>query len=211
MISVQTATLNLVDYFALGFVVLSGIIGFARGFVLEFLGICTWALSFVGARIIFPYLQPIITPYISDEMLLNGICWFVSYLSAFVLLTLIKYFTSLAVRGSNLSGVDRIIGFPLGALRGFFMLVVFLFVFSLFSMGEVPEYLSQARCFPLLNKTVQLIQQRLGICFSELKGKISEMGNSINNNEDPWSQQLENVERQVESISSPIPKHPDEE
>ncbi|MDR1031605.1 MAG: CvpA family protein [Holosporales bacterium] len=208
MASIQTYGLNLVDYCVLGFMALSGIIGFVRGFVLEFFGICAWALAFVGAKLIFPHANQFLAGHITNEVLLCATCWFISYTCAFIVLTVIKHLAAIAVKGSHLSSLDRLIGFPFGIVRGFFIITACLFVFLLFSLENVPGCLSQSRCYPFFNTTVRTIFRYLDISLGALKEKMADVKAKVV--EADWSDESQETEKQVEVLSNLVPKQTDE-
>ncbi|MDR1366269.1 MAG: CvpA family protein [Holosporales bacterium] len=208
MVSVQTYGLNSVDYCVLGFMALSGIIGFVRGFVLEFFSICAWALAFVGAKLMFPHANKFLAEYIANEVLLCATCWFVSYACSFVVLTVIKHLAAIAVKGSHLSSLDRLIGFPFGVVRGFFIIIACLFVFLLFSLENVPDCLGQSRCYPFFNTMVHTVFRYLDISLDALREKTADVKTKVT--ESDWSHEAQEAERQVEVLSNPIPKQTDE-
>ncbi|MDR1475048.1 MAG: CvpA family protein [Holosporales bacterium] len=207
MISVQAYELNFVDYSVLGFMALSGIIGFVRGFVLEFFGICSWVLAFVGAKLMFACVNQFFAEHINNEALLCATDWFVSYSCAFIILTIIKHLAAMAIKGSHVSGLDRLIGFPFGMARGFIIISVFLFVFLLFSLENTPECFFKSRCYPFFNATVRIIFRCLEISPQELREKIENVKAKIT--ESDWSQELKETEKQVEVLSNPEPKQPE--
>ncbi|MCX7683779.1 MAG: CvpA family protein [Acetobacteraceae bacterium] len=113
-----------VDGLALLVIVLSAILGFARGFVAETLGLGAWIGAAVAAFLGEPYLRPYAEGLISPPWLLDAVLLGVIFLVVLVVLMLIIGAIASLVRRSPLAGLDRSLGGLFGAARGAAILVL---------------------------------------------------------------------------------------
>lgn len=138
--------INIADIAVIGLLVLSAIVGIARGFTREFFGIIAWicalAATLFGIIWARPYMQGFIkNPLIADVV--SGVVIFVLVL--FILGSLSRYL-SIRVKGSALGGLDRSLGLLFGVARGAIVLVIAYFVTSLFWNPEKwPQEIKEAR------------------------------------------------------------------
>jgi membrane protein required for colicin V production len=121
--------MNWADYFVLGVVALSMVIGLWRGLVSEVMALVIWIAAFwvawaFGASVSAQFRGLIELP--SARVLAGyGLCFIVVLLLG----ALVRYLISRLVESTGLTGTDRLLGMMFGVLRG--MLVVILLVFVL--------------------------------------------------------------------------------
>lgn len=110
-----------VDYIFIAIVLLSVLVGVFRGFIREALSLATWILAFFLALRFGPqaasYLRPAISSVPLRTLAADALVFFAVLLAG----GLLTYLVSLAVRGSGLAPVDRMLGAGFGMLRGVFV------------------------------------------------------------------------------------------
>ena len=103
---------------------LSGIVGFARGFTREILGLLSWggalALSLWGG----PYIRPFLTPYLSSSLVASLVAGILVFITALLILVLLSKEMSHHIKGTLLAGLDRTFGFLFGLARGYLLVIL---------------------------------------------------------------------------------------
>lgn len=124
--------MNYLDLVLGGIVVLSALIGLARGLVKEVLSLIAWAIAiYVAWRFAEPMAQDHIRQFIDDAL--------ISYLAAFGILFLVTLFVvgllnmiiAQILTSTGLSGFDRFLGMLFGLARGLVIGALVVFVIGL--------------------------------------------------------------------------------
>ena len=117
--------MNITDYLVIATIVISAVVGSLRGFLREAIALVTWIIALFIAW----HFSDLIAPHLGG--LLSGSpvsTWAARVIIVALLLLLgsgIGITTAHFVRLSIFSGMDRLLGFVFGALRGFVLLGVF--------------------------------------------------------------------------------------
>ena len=151
---------NAVDLIVVAIVVISGLLAFARGLVREVLSIIGW----VGAAIItlfgVPYLRPYMTPIVgTDTFILNVVTGVLIFVVTLIALSLASFAIARHVKNSQLSALDRSLGFIFGLLRGGVLvcLAYLVLVWSVPDPQQHPRVVQEARCLPLVQSGVAIL------------------------------------------------------
>lgn len=157
------------DILVLVIVGVAAVGGFLRGFVQEVLSIVSWILAVFAIHYLHTPLTEALRGFYDAEPATS--------LLAFVLLLLIPYAAMKLIAGrfGNASGssilgpIDRVLGFGFGALKGALIVVV---AFAVIVLGYDaswgykgrPDWITQARTYPIVNASVdemvQMISER---------------------------------------------------
>lgn len=157
------------DIIVLLFVGIGAVAGFLRGFVQEIIALGAWVFSIFAIRYLHTPVAQFLEPHIGTG---SG-----AAVLAFALLLLVPY-AAIKIfagwlggmsRASVLGPIDRVLGFGFGAIKG---MLITVFGFSVLMLGYDtvwgiegrPEWISQARAYPLVNaaseELVTMIAQR---------------------------------------------------
>ncbi|MCQ8278177.1 CvpA family protein [Acetobacteraceae bacterium KSS8] len=141
--------MNWVDIAVLILLALSALLGLARGFIREALGLAAW----VGAALLAARLGPEALPFASRMIPDPSIAGPVAFLVVFAVLLVVFLLVAAALgslaRGSVLGGIDRLFGFLFGLLRGFAVLVIAaMLAVSVWPVSEWPTAVAQSRFLP---------------------------------------------------------------
>ncbi|HYZ23298.1 MAG TPA: CvpA family protein [Rhodopila sp.] len=107
-----------VDLAVLGFVAISGLLAFARGFVREILGIGAWVGAAAAAYFGLPVVRGTVAQYVHTPVWVDPISLALVFVVALIVLIFVAHRIGLVVRDSALSGVDRTLGLVFGLARG---------------------------------------------------------------------------------------------
>ena len=129
--------MNSTDYVVLAAIILSAIVGAARGFLREAVAVFAWLIALFLAWHFSDLIEPHLGGLLADSEVRPWAARVI--IVALVLLLAAGIGTSLAhfVRLSMFSGMDRLLGFVCGVLRGFILLGVFVILGQLLRLqGE---------------------------------------------------------------------------
>ncbi|WP_426956522.1 CvpA family protein [Muricoccus radiodurans] len=140
-----------VDAVILAVIVLSGVIGYMRGFIREVLGIGAWIGALVLAFLMLPGMRGIfinITP--NQPWLADVAAIAVVFIATLIILKIIIAIIARGVRASVLGGVDRALGVLFGFARGAILVIIAYIAAGAFIPGtdRWPDPVRQARSLP---------------------------------------------------------------
>ncbi len=154
------AGINTVDIVALGILLLSGLLAFARGLVREVLSVAGW----VGAAVIaiqgLPYAQPFVKGFIPDDTLANVVTGGALFVIGLIVLSMLSHAIAGQIRNSTLNAVDRSLGFLFGLLRGG-VLVCLAYLILTWVYSDLPQVIREARTLPMVQRGADHIQRLL--------------------------------------------------
>jgi membrane protein required for colicin V production len=111
--------MNPVDVAALIVLLLSSVFGLARGFAREAFGLAAWVLAVIGTIRLFPDLRPFAGRLIENAGLADIAAYAVGFIVLLVAFSVVADLISRVVRTTPfVGGIDRLLGFGFGALRG---------------------------------------------------------------------------------------------
>lgn len=119
------------DWFLLGALVISILIGVWRGFTREILGLVSWIVAAVAAIVFAPHTVGWLEPRIHTPSLRIAASYAIVFFAALVLGAIVTTLASMLVRKSMLSGVDRMIGGGFGLVRGVLMGVLMVWLLGM--------------------------------------------------------------------------------
>jgi membrane protein required for colicin V production len=114
--------MTVLDYIILGVVLFSAIAGLVRGFLREICSLVTWILAFWLAWRLGPLLEPHLGGALSSESVRHWAARVPIFILVLMVGAAIGALISHLVRLSLFSGLDRLLGFLLGVLRGLVIL-----------------------------------------------------------------------------------------
>jgi membrane protein required for colicin V production len=142
--------MTLFDYIVGALLLISGVMGFARGATREVTAVIAFVLAAViavfGLRYTGSIAQHAIHPaWLADAAAILGL-----FIIAYIVLRLIGGALSRGVRTAGLSSLDRALGFAIGLVRGLVVIgVVSLLIGAAMPPERLPVWISQAKLYPL--------------------------------------------------------------
>ena len=135
-----------VDLVVFGFLLISGLLAFARGLVREVLGIGAWAGSIAVAFLMLPRMRDIVRTWFSTPEWVDPVSFIVVFLVSLIVLILIARAIGGFVRSSALGGVDRTLGLVFGLARGAAVIIVAYIIGQMvFPIERWPDVVLDAR------------------------------------------------------------------
>lgn len=190
--------INTYDFVVFGLLLVSAIIGLARGFTREILGIAAW----VGAAVVSVYgiilVRPLLTHYIKNPFVADVVAGLILFVIALFFFGSISRSVSIKVKGSVLGGLDRSLGFLFGILRGGIVIaIVYFFTSLIWNVEKWPEEIKKAKMYPYVVDSADWIRNSIpqdAIKNLGLKAVPKEEGTLQNS-----------VENMVHALSQPKP------
>jgi membrane protein required for colicin V production len=129
--------MNIADYLVIALVVTCTIVGLLRGFLREIIAVVSWVIALIAAGIFGPSLMPHLGGALASTQLRPVAARLIVLGAVLLLGSAVAAIVAHFVRLSLFSGMDRLLGFVLGLLRGMLILgVAVLFCEMLHLDGE---------------------------------------------------------------------------
>lgn len=159
--------MNAVDIIVLLAIGGSAILGLLRGFVLETLSLMAWVLAIFCIRLFHASVADLLTPFVGTASGAAILALVLVFGVTFGIGKMVAHAIGRRTRQSVLGPVDRVLGGGFGAVKGLIGATLAFLAFSLVydtmygSGARRPDWLSDARTFPLLNASGQAISEFL--------------------------------------------------
>jgi membrane protein required for colicin V production len=141
---------NLFDLVAGLVLVVSALIGFSRGAVLEVVTLFAFTVAATLSVYLLPFTAPIARQNVHPPWAANAVAVALAFLIAYIGLRLLGAHISRAIRSqSTLGSLDRTVGLAFGVVRALVVLGVVYLVFSATPFGQPPPLLTRAKLYPL--------------------------------------------------------------
>ena len=152
--------INILDVIIIALLLGSGLLALGRGFVKEALSIAGWVLAAFAALTWFPKVQPFIQSYVDQAFIAGAISFLVIFVSVLILASYISSAISRRVRDSEISVLDRSLGFLFGLLRGSFLIALaYLVLVQFIPAATHPDWLRTARALPAVEYSARMLAQ----------------------------------------------------
>jgi membrane protein required for colicin V production len=147
-----------VDYVIIGIVVLSALIGFARGLIREVLSLAIWIGAVFIAWTYFKEVAIHLTPWISTPSVRLGAAFLIILFVVLILGAIVGHLFTLLVEKTGLTGTDRLLGVLFGGARGILVVAMLVFLGGLTPLPDDPWWEQSA----LLGRFQVLAERILG-------------------------------------------------
>jgi len=145
--------INPAELVVIAIIIVSGLLALARGLVREVLSIVGWVGAAVVTLFAVPHVRPYLAPMVgTDPFLLNVATGVLIFIVTLVALSLASFGIARQVKNSQLSALDRSLGFIFGLVRGAVLvcLAYMALVWSMPNPADHPAVIREARSLPLV-------------------------------------------------------------
>jgi membrane protein required for colicin V production len=151
-----------VDLAVFGFLAISGLLAFVRGFVREVLGIGAWAGAVAAAILALPTMRGYIRTWFSKPDWVDPVSFVIVFLGSLIVLMLVAGAIGRVVRRSPLGGVDRTLGLVFGLARGAAVVIVaYILGQMVFPIERWPAALLNARALTPTYEAARWVRNQL--------------------------------------------------
>jgi membrane protein required for colicin V production len=150
------------DVILIAIMLVSGFLAMVRGFTREVLSIFSWAVAAVAALFLTPkYWHSVETyfpsPSVAQIAFAAGV-----FIITLIIVSLITFRISDKVLDSRVGALDRTLGFIFGLARGFLLVAIVFILFTALARDQ-PEWVRNARSYPILQQTQVAIESLLPV------------------------------------------------
>lgn len=159
--------MNAIDILVLLVIGGCAVLGLMRGFVLETLSLMAWVLAIFCIRLFHGSVAELLTPFIGTTSGAAILALVLVFGITFGAGKLLAHAIGRRTRQSVLGPVDRVLGAGFGAVKGLIGATLVFLAFSLVydtfygSGARRPDWLSDARTYPLLNASGRAVSDFL--------------------------------------------------
>jgi membrane protein required for colicin V production len=159
--------MNAIDILVLLAIGGCAVLGLMRGFVLETLSLIAWVLAIFAIRLFHASATELLSAFVGNSSGAAMLALVLVFGVTFGVGKLIAHAIGRRTRQSILGPVDRVLGAGFGAVKGLIGATLLFLAFSLVydtfygSGARRPDWLSDARTYPLLNASGQAISEFL--------------------------------------------------
>jgi len=148
------------DIILIVIMLISGFLAMVRGFTREVLSIFSWAMAAVAALYFTPRYFEVLTPYIENPSIAQIAFAAVVFIVTLIIVSLITFRISDKVLDSRVGALDRSLGFVFGLARGFLLVAIVFILFTALARDQ-PDWVQNARSYPILQRTQVAIESLL--------------------------------------------------
>ena len=199
-------TLNLFDLIVFGILIISAMLSFFRGFVREFLSLCTW----VGAAVItlysFPHVAEMLKPHVGSDTIASGFAGLFTFMGALIILSV---FSALLLKflkaGPEVGFLNNFMGLVFGVARGVLLVSVGFYIFSLTTAKEqYPAWVAHSFSLPYVETTSAALAHLAPSYLDEVAGtNKDETAATLQEATEKAVERTEEVREQVEDTEWP--------
>lgn len=126
--SLQAEKMSHLDYIIIAIVLLSSLVGLARGLIREAFSLASWIAAFLFGIWFGPSVATEFSEYLGEEQFGQIVAFLIVLIATLAAASMIRWGLGQLVTRSGLSSTDRILGFAFGAVRGGIVVTILLMV-----------------------------------------------------------------------------------
>lgn len=130
--------MDITDYVVLAAIIISAVVGVVRGFLREAIALVTWIIALVLAGHFSDLVEPHLGGLLAGAMVKPWVARLIVLILVLLVGAVIGAAANQFVRLSIFSGMDRLLGFAFGALRGLLLFGLFVMLGQLMRLESEP-------------------------------------------------------------------------
>jgi len=154
--------LNWFDALALGIILISGIMAFARGLLREVFSIVAFIGGALAALYLRQYVTPLLTGVFQPPIVAEAAAAILLFLVVFIAVTIVTSMLAKAVHQSTeIGALDRFAGLAFGVFRGLLILALAVLLMRHITgapQAPMPRFMTEARLYPVLNQAAEAVE-----------------------------------------------------
>jgi membrane protein required for colicin V production len=151
-----------VDLVIFGFLAISGLLAFARGFVREVLGIGAWIGAGIAGTMALPAMRGMVREWVPSPEWVDPVSFILAFLATLIVLMLVARAIGSIVRKSALGGIDRTLGLVFGLARGAAVVIIAYIIGQMvFPIERWPDVVLNARTLTPTYEAARWVRSQL--------------------------------------------------
>lgn len=163
--------MNWVDYLIISIIVLSALVGVARGLIREVLSLGVWILALLVAWFFHRDVADLLIPYLSQPSLRIALAFAMLVLSVLFLGAILGAVLVAIVDKAGLTGLDRFLGLGFGTARGVVIVAMVVFLAALTPLPQDPLWAGSS----LIGDFQVLGDWFLGLVPADLQARLKQL------------------------------------
>ena len=160
-------TFTLLDIIFIAIILLLAIHGSVTGFIKEFFSKVAIIVGILLAVIFYDQLSPYLLDYIKSDFVTKILSFLLIFILVYLIVKLIQHFVGNLFDGEILQGLDRVLGFFLGALEGLLIVCIILILFYAQPWFEIDSIFKgsffHSALYELLATPVEVVQNFIAL------------------------------------------------
>lgn len=146
------------DFIFLGIILFSSLFGLVRGAVSEALSLLSWIVAIWVFKHFSPIFNSYLSEYISNPVICNIVVFLIILTALALIATLFKFTFSRAIRAIGLSGLNHILGFVFGVIRGIIICAIIVIAIELLGFDSAHSW-QNAKTAKIIAPAISIIQK----------------------------------------------------
>ena len=152
--------ITLLDVILLVVMMVSALLAMVRGFMREILSIASWVAAAGATIYAYPRLLPVAKQYFTNDYVAMASVVGGVFVGTLLVVSILTIKISDVVLDSRVGALDRTLGFIFGLARGFLLVAIVFILFTALARDQ-PEWVRNARSYPILQQTQVAIESLL--------------------------------------------------
>ncbi len=145
------------DYFVIGIIAVSSLLGLVRGVVKELLSLLAWVLAFMAAKLFADWATRWVPVQLENPALRHAAGFILIFILVMVLAMLVGMVLSASIKALGLGLADRLLGMAFGSLRGVTIVLILVLLAGLTTLPHSPLW-RQSLFTPYLVRLAIMVQ-----------------------------------------------------
>ena len=129
----QDSSMNLLDFFIILIVCISGVISLSRGFIKDSVSLLSWILAFFITSKFYLALADFLQKWIAEPVIRQATAICILFLSILIVGAFLNFVLTSLVAKTKLSGTDKALGLVFGIIRGIIIICALVLFANLFT------------------------------------------------------------------------------
>jgi membrane protein required for colicin V production len=175
--AMEAIGLNWFDALALGIILISGIMAFARGLLREVFSIVAFIVGALAALYLRQYVTPLLSGFFQPPIVAEAAAAVLLFLVVFIAVTIVTSMLAKAVHQSTeIGALDRFAGLAFGVFRGVLILALAVLLMRHITgapQAPMPRFMTEARLYPILNQASAMVEAVIPQARTYIRDKTS--------------------------------------
>lgn len=144
------------DLIFFGIIIVSAIFALLRGGISEVLSLSTWFIALWLMHKFGNYINHLIPNAVTSSFLRSIIVYIIIFIIVAIFIAILRKIFASVINALNLGGLNRLLGFVFGIIRGVFICAIIVIVIEMLNLDPSHSWRT-SKAYPVIYPTVKLI------------------------------------------------------